>query len=151
WATVAHRVRWRFAPSELPLYDERARVERLSLDGAAAREELAACYARHCARVNGSLSRGAEQLEARWRSDRALCAAVRPPGGGAIEGYLLAQLHAPAPRPQTLVVPELVAETPRAERALYGFLAAQADQLDTIELDAAPGAASAALAALLQR
>jgi predicted acetyltransferase len=151
WGTIAHRVRWRFAPSELPLFDERVRVERLSLDGAEAREELAACYARHCARTNGSLSRGAEQLEARWRADRALCAAVRPPGGGPLEGYLLAQLHAPAPRPQTLVVPELVAESGRAERALYGFLAAQAEQVDAIELDLPPGAPSAALAALLQR
>ncbi|MSP60928.1 MAG: GNAT family N-acetyltransferase [Myxococcales bacterium] len=134
WATVSRRVRWRIRPSELPPAPGPLPVERLSL---ARPEHLAAVqrvYEAFCARTSGSLSRTAGQLVWQWSGDRRMVIGTRDEAGE-LTGYLLATLRSPSPRPQVLVVPELSALDDRAHRALLGFLGAQVDQADFIELD----------------
>lgn len=137
WSPVAQLTRWRFAPDEIPLHPERAAVERLDLADGKTLAAVQRAYERSCARTNGSLSRPAADLAARWSGERRVVVGVRD--GDEIAGYLLAVHRAPTARPQTLVVPEWVADDARACRALLGFLAAQADQVAAIELDAPVG------------
>ncbi len=145
WAPAAQLARFRFAPNELPPLPERAAVERLDLADAPTLAAVQRAYLRHCARVSGSLSRPVEDFTARWSVERALVVGVRD--GGEVAGYLLARHRAKTMSPQTLVVPELVADDARAERALLGFLAAQADQVTTVELDLPVGTPLGALLA----
>jgi predicted acetyltransferase len=72
-----------------------------------------------------------------------------PPGGSAAEGrrglidgagdrltgYLVYSIHAPMERPQSLAVAEWVAEDGASERALFGFLSSQRDQIQSLTID----------------
>jgi predicted acetyltransferase len=136
WAPAARRLRWRFAPSALPRFEERRRARRLDL--LAEEEAILGAYHRCCARVNGSLSKTPRFNH--WQLDRSKdhCFGVAVgPRGGELDGYLLYVPHAPTPRPQTLVVAEWVARDAETERALLGFIAAQADQYQSVVLDTA--------------
>jgi predicted acetyltransferase len=133
WAPAVRTVRWRFRPSELPLYTERAQVVRLSMKDPAHRAEVQAVYHRHCALQNGSLSRSDAWLEYQYGDERWHVVGVR--AGGELTGYLSYKVRTPSPRPQILVAPELIALDDTAQRALIGFLAAQAEQIDVVHLD----------------
>jgi predicted acetyltransferase len=132
WAPAARRLQWRFAPSAMPLFDERRRVRRL--DPRRDHEELLAAYHRHCATVNGSLSRTERLSRWEWERSKDQRFAVGV-GEGELEGYIFYEAHAPTPRPQTLFVTEWVARDASVERALFGFIAAQADQFEVAILD----------------
>jgi predicted acetyltransferase len=147
WAPAARRVRYRFAPAALPLYDERALVGALALDEPGMLAAVHDAYQRHCASTNGSLSWSRAQLAYHFADEGTFAVGVRD-GDGSLSGYLFAAVRAPTNRPETLVVPHLVALDGRAERALLGFLSAQRDQADAVELDAPPGSP---LASLLER
>jgi predicted acetyltransferase len=136
WAPASRRLRWRFAPSALPDFEERARVRRLHLDDPDDLAALHATYARHCVATNGSLSRHPRvfQAQADELKDRRFAVGVAG-GRGELAGYLLYEILSPTPRPQTLVVGEWVALDAAAERALLGFVAALADQVQAVLLD----------------
>jgi predicted acetyltransferase len=133
WGPSARRLRWRVRPSAIPAHPERRLVRR-----APSSEAVRACYERHCVATSGSLSRS----ERWWRFDREkpsesklLVGVGGGDGDGALGGYLIYEAHAPTMRPQTLIVHELVALDPAAERALLGFIAAQSDQFEIVLLD----------------
>lgn len=132
WAPAARQLRWRLRPQALPR--SRVPVRRVSLDDAADRAAVQACYERHCARTSGSLSRSADQLG--WQHEGRFVVGVPAPSG--LAGYLVYDFHSPSPRPQRLVVQEWIADDGAAERALLGFLAAQRDQADELTLDTSP-------------
>jgi predicted acetyltransferase len=138
WAAAAWRVRWRFRPADLPLFAEREQVASVALSIAGAASLVDHAYRRWCAETNGSIARNRAQLDWQWGGERVIAAGART-AEGRLGGYLFALPRAGASRPQTLVVPEFVATDGAARRALYGFLAAQGDQYDAIELDAPPG------------
>ena len=134
WRPVAQKQRLRIPPRALPLAAERSRVSRLTLlPGSLA--EVQTLYAEHCQRIHGGLSRSDAQLRAFLR-DRDVLVGVRGPTGG-LAGYLLYSMLAPPGRRPTIVVRELVTVDTLSDRALLGFLAAQADQADWIVLDLA--------------
>jgi predicted acetyltransferase len=137
WAPASRRLRWRFAPQALPLFYERRSVRRLRVDEPGDVAAIHAAYARHCARTSGSLSRPPRLFEYVWQEarDRRFAVGVGPEGRDELTGYLIYELQSPTPRPQLLVVSEWVALDDAAERALLGFVAAQADQAQTVLLD----------------
>ena len=136
WAPAARRLRWRFAPSALPRFPERARVRRLRLDDPGDLAALHGAYARHCVATNGSLSRSPRVFQAQWEEnrDRRFAVGVGLPGAE-LTGYLIYEIQSPTPRPQTLVADEWVAMDDASERALLGFVAAQSDQVQVVLLD----------------
>jgi predicted acetyltransferase len=139
WAPAVTRVRWRFRPAALPLHPERHRVVRLLLTEASDRAAVQRAYERHCVRVSGSLSRSDAWLLLDWGEDRNFVVGVRRERDpDELAGYLFYSLQARETRPRLLTAPELVAEDAAAERALLGFLAAQADHVDEILLDTPP-------------
>jgi predicted acetyltransferase len=133
WATVATRTRWRYRPAAFPLFPERRAIVRLSL---ANDDDLAAVqkvYEEFCVGQNGSLRRSPAQLR-EWRpGDRDFTVGVRGPGG--LSGYLCYRYLNAEPRPSLMVVSEWVARDGRAERALLGFVGAQAEQADLVLID----------------
>jgi predicted acetyltransferase len=137
WAPAVRRVRWRFPPQAMPLYPERVQVQRLALRSPEELEAIQEAYGVHCQRTNGSLWRDTAWLSSTVERDTVHGVCVRHEGR--LDGYLLFHLLAPSPRPQRLVVDEFVALTPAARRALYGFLAAQAEQVSEILLDTPDG------------
>lgn len=134
WAPAARRLRWRLSPHALPLCPERRLVRRLDL-GTSDLGAVQSVYDRHCLRQSGSLSRPARLLQAAWERSRDQRGWIGVRSRDGLSGYLTYALEAPTPRPQTLAVREWVALDTEAERALLGFLAAQADQVDTVTLD----------------
>jgi len=136
WAPATRRLRWRFAPSALPRFEERSRVRRLRLDDPRDLSALHAAYARHCVAVNGSLSRHPKVFQAHWdeQKDRRFAVGVGAPDAE-LAGYLFYEIQAVTQRPQTLVVGEWVALDAASERALLGFVAAQRDQVQAVLLD----------------
>jgi predicted acetyltransferase len=141
WAAAASRLRWQLRPEAFPRAPERLPLRRLSIADAADRDLIQAAYERHCARTNGSLSRTAELFA--WLHQGHYAVGVARKGG--LAGYLIYSLRAPSPRPQTLVVQEWVAEDGVAERALFGFLGAQRDQVEEVLIDTSPDHPLAAL------
>ena len=137
WAPAARKLRWDLAPAELPSFPERTRVRTLQLGDAGDLARVQRCYERHCVRTNGSLLRTTRQLAAVCKPDQIFVVGV-PAAEGALDGYLTYFVRATTNRPQTMVVTELVALDDAATRAMYGFLAAQADQFERVELDTPP-------------
>ena len=133
WGPIAGRLRHRLRPGELPLSPLRHKVRLLDLDDPATLAALGAWYQRCCEKQNGSLSRPVAAVAYQHRGHLRYAVGIEGPTG--MDGYLLAELRGDDPRPQTLVVEELSAVDATAERALLGFLAAQADQVDWVELD----------------
>ncbi len=133
WFPASRRLRWRVRPGAFRLHDERRLVRPLdpSFDLAA----VQSVYDRSCPRTSGSLSRPARLLAAGWESERDTRQVVGVRSGAGLSGYLSYTLDAPTPRPITLVVREWIALDAEAERALFGFLAAQADQAEFVTLD----------------
>jgi len=133
WATVATRIRWRYRPAAFPLFPERNAIVRLSL---ADDDDLAAVqkvYEEFCVRQNGSIWRSSGHLR-QWRSgDRDFIVGVRD--GGGLSGYLCYRYLNPDPRPSLMLVAEWIALDGRAERALLGFVGAQAEQADLVLID----------------
>jgi predicted acetyltransferase len=133
WAAAARRLRWRLRPETLPLLPERARVRRLRLadKGDDDRTAMQGVYERMLPRTNGSLTRSVEQLG--WAFEGNHAVGVDGPDG--LSGYLVYSTLAPTPRPQSLVVREWLAEDVATERALFGFLGAQRDQVAEVVID----------------
>lgn len=131
WGPSSRRLRWRFRPNALPGHaSERHRVRRTPSLPA-----LQSCYGRYCVATSGSLSRSERmfRFEHDPPSDSKLVVGVGDDQD--LRGYLIYEAVAPTMRPQTMVVRELVALDPETERALLGFIAAQADQFDDVLMD----------------
>jgi predicted acetyltransferase len=129
-------LQYQIAPESLPDSDERLRVE--LMDNDLRRAEVAELYDRWARTQNGQLARGERTwIELCGASDRALVAYRAE--DNAIEGYALVVYRADLPpRERYLEVDEIVWLTPRARRALYGWLSSLGDQWQSILLRALP-------------
>ncbi len=128
--------RYRFSPAELPLFAERAHVERA--DSSAAVEKVRALYDRVARESNGLLVRPPGAWEFLEGGGTVTCLFRNSEGGA--EGYMVVE---PARRMRhgrrELRVREVVAESADGYRGLLGWLSAQRGQWDRLVYDALPG------------
>jgi predicted acetyltransferase len=135
WALVGSLHSFRFPPTALRVAETGADVQ---LADAAGRDAAEACYARVAAQSHGLIERSARVWEQHLGSgDRHLF--VLPAANRQAAGYLLVQYgRSRRPADRSLLVHELIAETPMAYRELLGWIARQADQWAAVRYDALP-------------
>lgn len=126
YALASERRVWELNPADLPLYPERERVRRGSLDDVPA---LAECYARVLRRSSFMF----ERREMDWRhdilDDGKRLFTLYEDGAGAVRGYFLfTYQEQPDAQPARLVLSEIVYETEEALRGLLGRVASLRDQ-----------------------
>jgi predicted acetyltransferase len=135
WGLVGELRRHRFRPDALPLFEERERVLEGRPDHLDAVRE---CYETFAKTRTGLLARSDAVWASLVRSETVRIAQV-PRAGGDLEGYCLYRFVAdPMLSHQEIEVHELVANTPSARLALWGFLSAQRDQVRRIQMSVPP-------------